>query len=98
MHSFASANGPSTMLRLFGPSNLTFQPFDVGCSPERSSRTPALDSSSLHLPMVARISSLGICPASESFVAFTIIMNRMVVSSAGGEYLTGFYPHDAPGS
>src|SRR5438046_9491860 len=60
------------------------QPFELGCSPEASSRTPALCSSSWYLAISAKAGSqtgpIGMSSASESFVAFTMIMNRMVLS------------------
>src|SRR5207248_148543 len=42
--------------------------------------TPAFASTSLNLPISVRSCSLGITPASESFVALTITMNRIVLS------------------
>ena len=39
---------------------------------------PALTSSSLNLPIAVSSSVLGITPASESLLAFTITMNRIV--------------------
>ena len=41
--------------------------------------TPALTSSSLNLPIAARAFSSGSAPASDSFVAFTITMKRIVI-------------------
>src|SRR2546423_5974771 len=61
----------------FPPENLTRAPLELGCRPARSSRTPAFISSSLYLPMAESSASLGILPASESLLAFTIIMKRM---------------------
>src|SRR5256885_5277561 len=55
-------------------------PFDVAWSPEASSSTPAFCSSSWYFAISPRIFSCGIMPASESFVAFTTIMNRMILS------------------
>src|SRR6266568_7654936 len=55
-------------------------PFDVAWSPEASSSTPAFCSSSWYFAISPRIFSCGITPASESFVAFTTIMNRMILS------------------
>src|SRR5881409_3543196 len=55
-------------------------PFDVAWSPEASSSTPAFCSSSWYFAISPRIFSCGITPASESLVAFTTIMNRMVLS------------------
>src|SRR5439155_23965193 len=54
------------------------QPFELACSPEASSSTPAFCSSSWYFAISVRIFSCGMTPASESFVAFTIIMNRIV--------------------
>src|SRR5437773_1333034 len=55
-------------------------PFDVAWSPEASSSTPAFCRSSWYFAISPRIFSCGITPASESLVAFTTIMNRMVLS------------------
>src|SRR6266550_1625968 len=55
-------------------------PFDVAWSPEASSSTHAFCSSSWYFAISPRIFSCGIMPASESFVAFTTIMNRMILS------------------
>src|SRR6266700_4727605 len=79
MSSFASVKGPSTMVRL-PPENLMRVPFELGWRPARSSSTPAFINSSLYLPILESSSSLGMTPASESLLAFTIIMNFMVVS------------------
>src|SRR5215468_7700410 len=70
-------------LRLPPAENRTRTPCDDGARPARSSSTPALASSSLYLPIAARDFSSGIAPASDSWLAFTIIMNRIVVSSVG---------------
>src|SRR6266404_6883 len=80
MSSFASVKGPSTMVRL-PPENLMRVPLELGWRPARSSSTPAFMSSSLYLPIADRRASLGITPASDSLLAFTIIMNFMVVLS-----------------
>src|SRR6185437_13835454 len=77
--SLVSANGPSVTVRL-PPENLTRAPFELGCSPSPASITPALTSSSLNFPIAASNSLLGSAPASLSGVAFTITMNRIVVS------------------
>src|SRR5882724_9214957 len=77
--SLDSVKGPSTTVR-FPPENLTRAPFELACSPAASSSTPAFISSSLYLPIAESNSSLGITPASESLLAFTIIMNRIVLS------------------
>src|SRR5256885_12679911 len=64
------------------------QPFELGWSPEASSRTPALCSSSWYLAISAKRGSqagpIGMISASESFVAFTMIMKRMVLSPLFG--------------
>ena len=52
--SFVSANGPSMTVR-FAPENLTRAPFELGWRPSPASITPALTSSSLNLPISARI-------------------------------------------
>src|SRR4029450_8012909 len=72
-------NGPSITLRL-SPENLTRAPLELGCNPLPSSITPAFTISSLNFAMVESSSSEGILPASESLVALTIAMNRIVVS------------------
>ena len=77
--SLVSANGPSTTVRCV-PLNFTRAPFELGCSPSPASITPAFTSSSLNFPISVNSSVLGITPASESFVAFTITMNRMIES------------------
>src|SRR5437870_2154842 len=84
MSSFVSVKGPSIMVRL-PPENLMRVPLELGWRPAASRRTPAFISSSLYLPMADRSSSLGILPASESLLAFTIIMNRMVLSPCGSD-------------
>src|SRR2546427_3004667 len=60
------------------------QPFELGWSPEASSRTPAFCSSSWYLAISAKSGSqagpIGMTSASESFVDFTMIMNRIVLS------------------
>src|SRR3989442_6860344 len=80
MSSFASVKGPSTTVR-FAPEYLTRHPLELACSPEASSRTPAFCSSSWYFAISARIGSGGLPAASESFVAFPIIMNRMTLCS-----------------
>src|SRR6266511_2666716 len=79
MSSFASAKGPSTTVRVC-PEYLMRHPFALACSPEASSRTPAFCSASWYFAISLRIFSCGMTPASESLVAFTIIMNRIVLS------------------
>src|SRR5712692_7356512 len=83
MSSFASVKGPSTTVR-FAPAYLTRHPFELACSPDASSKTPACCSSSWYFAISARIFSCGMTPASESFVAFTMIMNRIVLSPLFG--------------
>src|SRR5882762_7661246 len=83
MSSFASVKGPSITVR-FAPEYLTRQPFELGLSPEASSSTPAFCSSSWYFCISAMSFSGGITPASESLVALTIIMNRMVFSNQLG--------------
>src|SRR5262245_35706507 len=61
------------------PENRTRAPLELGCSPLPSSITPAFTISSLNFAMAASSSSEGILPASESLVALTITMNRIVV-------------------
>src|SRR5688572_32894555 len=82
--SFASVNGPSTTVRLL-PEYLMRAPFELGLRPDASSSTPAFTSSSLYFAISARTFSSGIAPASDSRLAFTIIMNRMSVSFIGNE-------------
>src|SRR3972149_5518598 len=50
-------------------------------TPPLASSTPALTSSSLYLAIAASCSSVGRTPASESWLALTIIMNRIVHAS-----------------
>src|SRR2546428_3175852 len=79
MSSFASVKGPSTTVR-FAPAYFTRHPFELACRPEASSNTPAFCSSSWYFAISVRIFSCGMTPASESLVAFTMIMNRIVLS------------------
>src|SRR5205823_6599961 len=79
MSSLVSAKGPSMTVRLL-PEKRTRAPLLLGCRPSPASMMPALTSSSLNLPIAASNSWLGILPASESLLAFTMIMNRMLVS------------------
>src|SRR5882672_1409292 len=62
------------------PENDTRAPLDDGCSPPPSCMMPAAMSSWLNLPMAPSSSWLGITPVSDVRVAFTKIMNRMVVA------------------
>src|SRR6267143_1627591 len=80
MSSFASVKGPSITVRLL-PEYLTRQPLELAFNPEASSSTPAFCSSSWYFCISDMSFSEGITPASESFVALTIIMNRMLFSS-----------------
>src|SRR6266446_216889 len=79
MSSFASAKGPSITVR-FAPEYLTRQPFELGFKPEASSSTPAFCSSSWYFCISDISFSAGITPASESLLALTMIMNRIVFS------------------
>src|SRR6266853_4499027 len=83
MSSFASLKGPSITVR-FAPEYFTRQPLELAWSPEASSSTPAFCSSSWYFCISAMSFSGGITPASESFVALTIIMNRMLFSNQLG--------------
>src|SRR5262245_24551072 len=76
--SLVSAKGPSITLRLL-PENLTRAPLELGWSPSPASITPAFTSSSLNLPISVRSCWFGMTPASESYVALTKIMNRIVI-------------------
>jgi DNA-binding CsgD family transcriptional regulator len=76
-----AAKGPSMTSRLL-PRKRTRLPPALGCSPSPASRMPAFISSSLYLPISWRSCSLGVTPASEFFVAFTITITR-IVSSPG---------------
>src|SRR5712691_7764915 len=88
MSSFASAKGPSITVR-FAPEYLTRQPFELGFKPEASSSTPAFCSSSWYFCISIMSFSEGITPVSESFVALTIIMNRMLFSDVFGSRGSG---------
>src|SRR5919108_4600662 len=55
-------------------------PLDVGCRPSPANITPAFTSSSLNFPISASSLVVGSLPASESLVALTITMNRIVAS------------------
>src|SRR5262245_18834587 len=79
MSSFDSVNGPSRTARL-SPWYSMRQPFELACRPEASSSTPAFASSSWYAAISAKPASCGMTPASESFVALTMIMNRMVLT------------------
>src|SRR5579862_252609 len=79
MSSLVSAKGPSITVRVL-PSNRTRAPWELEARPSPPSRMPAFSSSSLYWPIAARSSGPGICPASDSFVAFTRTMTLIVVS------------------
>src|SRR5438477_11470483 len=79
MISFASAKGPSITMR-FAPEYLTRQPLELGFKPEASSRTPAFCRSWWYFCISEMSFSGGITPDSVSFVALTMIMNRIVFS------------------
>ncbi len=74
MSSWVSAKGPSTTTGLPLPYR-TRQPSALGCSPQASSSTPDLASSSWKLVISAiRLGSSGKLPASDMAVARTMIM------------------------
>src|SRR5207244_6795984 len=75
--SFDSVNGPSMTVGV-PPENLTRLPLDVGCRPSAAKSTPALTSSSLNLPISARIFVSGRTPASDSLPPGTITMTLIV--------------------
>ena len=77
--SFASANGPSTTVRVFSL-KWTRTPFELGWSPSPLTITPAAASSSLYFCIALNSSTLGILPASLFAFAFTMTRNRIVVS------------------
>src|SRR5215510_2612896 len=77
-NSLVSGKGPSVTIR-FWPENLTRAPLELGCNPSPASITPALVNSSLNLLVSARSSALGILPASEFLLAFTITMNLILM-------------------
>src|SRR3989442_15131282 len=85
--SFVSAKGPSITVRLL-PENLTRAPFELAWSPSAASSTPAFSSCMLNLPISVRLFSSGRPPASESLLALTRIMNRIVLSSWLSTYTT----------
>src|SRR5436305_7240990 len=53
-------------------------PCELGLKPAPSSKIPALTISSLNFAILASISSDGILPASDSLLALTITMKRIV--------------------
>ena len=76
-------NGPFVTVRA-SPSYLTRNPFELACSPSPASMTPAAIISSLNFPIALTSSFVGSTPASESLLALTSIMNRIVVLLRGG--------------
>jgi len=64
------------------PENLTRAPLELGWSPSPASITPAFTNSSLNLPISVNSCAFGMTPASDSFVAFTMTMNRISTSYA----------------
>src|SRR5258706_583746 len=83
--SLVSVKGPSIIVRCC-PENLTRLPLELGCNPSPASITPAFTSSSLNLPMAAKVSLVflvGKTPASESLSALTITITRIVKSPCG---------------
>src|SRR5215472_17510411 len=70
-------NGPSSTVRFPPRANLMRAPFELGCSPARSSSTPAFASSSLYRVISASSFSSGMTPASVFLSAFTNIMKRI---------------------
>src|SRR5580692_7566894 len=77
--SLVSAKGPSVIVGL-APVKVMRLPLELGWRPSPASITPALTSSSLNLPMLVRSSVLGRTPASDSLLALTNTMQRIVVS------------------
>src|SRR6202000_2030293 len=64
----------------WAPVKLMRLPLELGWRPSPASITPAFTSSSLNLPMLVRSSVLGRTPASDSLLALTNTMQRIVVS------------------
>src|SRR5215217_3182030 len=77
--SFVSVNGPSMTVRL-SPLNFTRAPCEVAASPSAARRTPACASSALYCCIAANSSAVGGGAASDSFVAMTMTMKRIVLS------------------
>src|SRR5690349_9031518 len=75
--SFDSVKGPSVTVGV-PPENFTRLPLDVGCRPSPASMTPAFTSSSLNLPMSVRSFVSGSTPASDSLLAGTSTITRIV--------------------
>src|SRR5437879_3621801 len=64
------------------------QPLELLCSPEASTRMPALASCSWYAPISSNRLSVGITPASESPVALTRIMNFIDISLRSRRFYT----------
>src|SRR5882757_1126756 len=91
-----SGNGPCTTLRL-SPEKRMRAPLLLACNPAPSTMTPALTNSSLNFAIAPSISSDGILPASESLLALTITMKRIVpLLCARGAHPLPLCPKDEP--
>src|SRR6516162_9267324 len=77
MSSLVSVKGPSMTVRFF-PEKRTRFPLELGWSPSPASMTPALTNSSLNAPISVSNWWLVILPASESLLALTITITRML--------------------
>src|SRR6185437_8668053 len=84
INSLVSANGPSITVRCL-PSKRTRTPFELECRPSPISITPAWTSCSLNLPISAKSLALGMPPASDSSLAFTITITRMSILQLSGQ-------------
>src|SRR5271157_2896025 len=73
-------NGPLATVRSL-PEKATRAPSRLSLSPPASTNSPASISAWLNAPMSAKSSAGGMPPTSESFVALTITMTRIVVLS-----------------
>ena len=80
MSSFVSAKGPSITVRL-SPLKCTRLPLLLGWRPSPASMMPAFTNWSLYASMSERSFSLGIWPASDSAVALTMTMTRILEPS-----------------
>src|SRR6266850_6930601 len=81
--SLVSVIGPSITVRL-APENRTRFPSLLGLSPSPASMMPAFTSSSLNAAISFKsFSSPGLISTSDSLVAFTMTITRMVVSLSG---------------
>ena len=66
-----------------GPSKATRLPCEEGFKPSPANMMPAFTSSSLNLPIatnISAVSAVGLIPSSESSVALTNTMTRIVLS------------------